>query len=138
MITYRLRLLLLLASLIGACGPKVTSSDPTAGAGNDALYQKWMESHEERAGEVETYRNPTFSFPVARGREGFTIARLGEFTWHRIAPQDGNMDVPARWRFADGSTSVIIVSDPATGLDTDRLTLISLQPTVMKLTSERL
>jgi hypothetical protein len=105
---------------------------------NDALYQKWMESHEDRSLDLETYRNPTFDFPPARGREGFTIGRSGEFTWHRIAPTDGTLDVPARWRFADGVTNVIIVSDPATGRDTDRITIITLEPDMLKVTRESL
>ena len=82
---------------------------------SDALYKTWMELHEVRNGGVQTYHDPSFTFPVARGREGFTIRSGGEFVWHRIAPTDGTLNVPATWRFEQGSTNVIIVTDPANG-----------------------
>lgn len=119
--------LLLLALLLASC----TNCAQPEMMTNDFLYKTWMELHEERSGNVQTYHDPSFTFPIARGREGFTIARGGEFIWHRIAPTDGTMNVPAIWRFEEGSTNVIIVTDPASGVMT-RIILLSVGPTTLK------
>ena len=121
----------LLVVLLAGCTAPRTAPDATL---DETIFRTWMESHEERSDEVEVYRDSAFRFPPARGREGFTIERSGEFIWHRIAPADGNMDIPARWRLDDGSNTILIISDPATGKDTDRITIVSLEPAVLKVT----
>lgn len=126
-----LALLFAAAMTGGGCTTPRTAPEKNV---SDALFRTWMESHEERSDDTEVYRDSSFEFPPARGREGFTIESTGEFTWHRIAPTDGNMDVPARWHFENGSTTVLLVSDPATGRDTDRIVILSIEPTVLKVT----
>jgi hypothetical protein len=131
MILRTITLTLLLATALSASGCSSLCTAPEA-TGNDTLYRTWMESHEERSSETAIYRDSTFSFPPARGRQGFTVERSGDFIWHRIAPTDGTMDVPARWRFENGSSNILIISDPATGQETDRITIISIEPAVLK------
>ena len=76
---------------------------------------------------MRTYHDPSFAFPAARGREGFTIKADGEFIWHRIAPTDGIMNVPARWHREDGSDGVLVVTDPANG-DVSWIVILSVEP----------
>ena len=74
-----------------------------------ALYQNWIHSHEEddAANKYIVFRPATFSFPPARGRDGFEIKEKGVFIDRQIGPGDGNNMVERRWVMKDG---VLLVS----------------------------
>lgn len=61
------------------------------------LFQKWMHSFEEDAGDVQVYRPEAYSFPRARGRAGIEFHADGTFTEWRIGRGDAPAAVQGRW-----------------------------------------
>jgi len=71
------------------------------------LIGAWIHSHEDDTDELKVYRPAAYSFPPARGREGFEIKEGGECIYHGIAPADGSTNEPASWRWEEGNRLII-------------------------------
>jgi hypothetical protein len=61
------------------------------------IFQKWMHSYEEDAGDLKIYRPSTFDFPLGWGRDGMTFNKDGGFLLHDIAPNDTMMHINGFW-----------------------------------------
>jgi hypothetical protein len=67
------------------------------------LTRTWRHSQEEDQGVVQVYRPATYAFPPARGRDGYTFAPDGQLTKLVIAPADGSLPLPGRWRWVNAN-----------------------------------
>lgn len=63
------------------------------------LYQHWIHLYEEddATQQHQAYRPATYTFPPARGRDGFEIKENGVFVAYPIAPTDGNLTIEEKW-----------------------------------------
>ena len=77
------------------------------------LTQTWRHSQEEDQGAVQVYRPASYSFPPARGREGYTFAPNGQLTKLAIAPTDGTLPLPGRWRWVSARALHLTFNDPS-------------------------
>ena len=62
------------------------------------IFQKWLHSYEEDAGNLKIYRPLTFDFPLGWGRDGMTFTKDGGFVLHDIAPNDTLMQISGHWK----------------------------------------
>jgi hypothetical protein len=76
------------------------------------LFRHWVHSFEEDAAGLQTYRPATYSFPVARGREGFQLKEDGTFILHRTGPADGIEKVNATWKALSENTFRVELQHP--------------------------
>ncbi|RZK90261.1 MAG: hypothetical protein EOO62_35320 [Hymenobacter sp.] len=95
-----------------------------------SLTQTWRHSQEEDQGAVQVYRPAAYSFPPARGREGYTFAPGGQLTKLAIAPTDGTLPLPGHWRWVSARTLHLTFEDPAQ--QDCRLEVLELTPDVLK------
>lgn len=96
------------------------------------LYQKWYHSYEEDSAGVKAYRPDSYDFPPARGREGFEFKKDGEFIQYAIAPTDGNVALPGKWKRADAE-NVIKVELNKASVSSYRLEIIELKKDILKI-----
>jgi hypothetical protein len=76
------------------------------------LFQKWLHSFEEDAGDVRVYRPERFSFPRARGRAGIEFRPDGTFVEWRIGRGDAPTAVEGRWQL-ESATRVRVTPAPS-------------------------
>lgn len=95
------------------------------------LFKVWMHSREEDKAGESVYRPAGFKFPPARGRTGFEIRKNGEFIYIGIAPTDGPMKVPGKWK-AEGKDK-IVATFPGTKQPAMTLQVLSVDDKVLKL-----
>lgn len=94
------------------------------------LAQTWRHSQEEDQGMVQVYRPASYSFPPARGREGYSFAPGGQLTKLAIAPTDGTLPLPGHWRWVSARALHLTFEDPAQ--QDSRLEVLELSPDVLK------
>ena len=84
--------LLLWSGLIAATAPLQPSP---------LLYRHWIHLQEEdnAAQAYKVYRPDSYSFPPARGRDGFEIKKSGSLISHPIAAADGNQTILEKWKW---------------------------------------
>jgi hypothetical protein len=122
---------LLLAGCRTAAPTHTTQADPHPQA--RALVRTWRHSQEEDQGAVQVYRPATYSFPPARGREGFAFEPDGRLTKLAIAPTDGTQPLPGRWSWENAHVLHLQVNgQPAQDY---RLKVIELTPEVLKISA---
>jgi hypothetical protein len=97
-----LMLLIVLACSHAACqSSKKTPSGADAKSNDDELLLgTWLRSHEEKgkAGAGIIFRNNKyFTFPPARGRDGFTFTTGSRCIYLGIAPADGTLEQPGKY-----------------------------------------
>ncbi len=66
-----------------------------------ALFGHWIHSFEEDKTAIQTYRPASYSFPLARGREGFELQENGNFIFHSIGAADGTKQINGTWKSVD-------------------------------------
>lgn len=128
-----LRLLAGMAAVLLASSCHAPSQLPTQAMHQPAakdLTQTWRHSQEEDQGAVQVYRPAAYSFPPARGREGYTFAAGGQLTKLAIAPTDGTRPLPGRWRWVSARTLHLTFEDPSQ--QDCRLEVLELTPDVLK------
>jgi hypothetical protein len=114
-----MRFLLLLAGtavLLAVSSCHSTSQLPTQALEHPRakdLTQTWRHSQEEDQGAVQVYRPASYPFPPARGREGYTFAPGGKLTKLAIAPTDGTLPLPGRWRWVSAQALHLTFDDPS-------------------------
>jgi len=94
------------------------------------LLRTWRHSQEEDQVAVQVYRPATYTFPPARGREGYTFAPGGQLTKLAIAPTDGALPLPGHWRWAN-ARALHLTFDDSSQQDC-RLEVLALTPNVLK------
>ena len=62
-----------------------------------ALYQRWLHSHEEDSGNINVFRPATYDFPPARGRTGFELRRDGTLVQIGIGATDRPAEISGTW-----------------------------------------
>ncbi|MGI4736188.1 MAG: hypothetical protein ACRYG7_13510 [Janthinobacterium lividum] len=77
------------------------------------LTQSWRHSQEEDQGAVQVYRPASYPFPPSRGREGYTFDPGGQLTKLAIAPTDGTLPIPGRWRWVSARALHLTFDDPS-------------------------
>lgn len=77
---------------------------------NPLLYRHWIHSQEEDNGTqaYKVYRPATYSFPPARGRDGFEIKKNGTVVSHPIAAADGNQTILEKWKLNKSKQELVI------------------------------
>lgn len=95
------------------------------------LTQTWRHSQEEDQGIVQVYRPASYSFPPARGREGYTFAPGGQLTKLAIAPTDGTLPLPGHWRWVSARALHLTFDDPSQ--QECRLEVLELSSDVLKI-----
>lgn len=99
-----------------------------------ALLKTWFHSFEEDQGTIEVYRPRGFSFPPARGRNGFAIVRDGSFIQYNIGPADGIEEIPGTWTLeADDVLLIRLRRVGSTGQRTYRMQIVSVSPDTLKI-----
>jgi hypothetical protein len=72
-----------------------------------AIYRRWLHSHEEDTERETVYRPDTYDLPPARGREGFDLRRDQSCTDIGIGPTDKASTEPGTWELgADGQLRI--------------------------------
>ncbi len=99
---------LFLALFFAACNP-AKKAERTYGTD---FFQHWVHSHEDDGPDYRAFRPSDFSFPPARGREGFEIKKDGSFVHHQIGPADAPVVVEGKWTMKDKSTLKVTLSAP--------------------------
>ena len=99
-----MRVLALLLLAVAACGGEEAAPP-------EALFRSWRRSVEEDAQGVQVYRPSEYRFPPSRGREGLELGRDGSVVELRIAPTDGLVRRPGRWRWEPPDRLVIELAD---------------------------
>ena len=94
------------------------------------LTQTWRHSQEEDQGAVQVYRPAAYTFPPARGREGYTFAPGGQLTKLAIAPTDGLLPLPGHWRWVSAQALHLTFEDPSQ--QDCRLEVLELTPDLLK------
>jgi hypothetical protein len=79
---------------------------------NPAIFGHWVHSFEEDKNHLQAYRPASYSFPLARGREGFELKENGSFVLHRIGPADGTEQINGAWK-ATGQNKIQISFEKA-------------------------
>jgi len=86
---------------MGCSSAKSGSSAQTQAAYDESLLLgTWLHSHEEDGKDPRgtIYRNAKyFTFPMARGREGFTFSTESKCMFLAIAPTDGTEEQPGKY-----------------------------------------
>jgi hypothetical protein len=119
---------LLLAGCRMAAPTHTTQAAPHPQA--KALVRTWRHSQEEDQGAVQVYRPATYSFPPARGREGFTFEPNGRLTKLAIAPTDGMQPLSGHWNWENAHVLHLLVNgQPAQDY---RLEVVELTPEILK------
>lgn len=73
----------------------------------DNLFQRWIHSFEEDTSETQVFRPVGYSFPPARGRDGFEIRRDGSFALLGPGRSDRSTAITGHWaRTRDGSLEI--------------------------------
>jgi len=76
----------------------------------DAVFQRWLHSHEEDTNTHRVYRPASFAFPPSRGRTGFELRRDGSVTQIGINPRDGASEQAGRWELKGDAEPEIVVT----------------------------
>ena len=63
----------------------------------DALFRRWLHSHEEDEGDVRVYRPAGYDLPPARGRRGLEFRPDGELLVLGPGPADKPQASTGRW-----------------------------------------
>jgi hypothetical protein len=95
------------------------------------LTQTWRHSQEEDQGDIQVYRPASYTFPPARGREGYIFAPGGQLTQLAIAPTDGALPLPGHWRWANARALHLTFDDPSQ--QDCRLEVLELTPSILKI-----
>jgi hypothetical protein len=132
-----MRLFLLLAGTAvslaaGSCHStnQLTAQTPVHPRAKD-LTQTWRHSQEEDQGAVQVYRPASYTFPPARGRDGYTFVSGGQLTKLAIAPTDGILPLPGHWRWVN-ARALHLTFDDSSQQDC-RLEVLELTPDVLKI-----
>jgi hypothetical protein len=87
--------------------PEAASSTQAASGTTNLREQilgQWIHSREEDQSNVRVYRRPDYSFPPARGRDGFTFGTNGQFNDQPIGRGDAPVSQRWTWRIVDQKT----------------------------------
>ena len=98
-----------------------------------SLFKRWFHSQEEDADGILVYRPADYPFPPARGRTGIEFRENGEFVNYAIGPTDRTQATVGRW--TDKGSGVIEVSYPNNESGPSRLTIESVDNSVLKVRS---
>jgi hypothetical protein len=118
----------LLSALVLSCGGLLAADEPRL---PEALFQTWRHSREEDAGGVRVYRPAGYKFPPSRGRTGFEIKKDGDFIAHEIAPNDGILKVPGKWK-AEGKDT-LVATFPGTKRPPLKLQIVSVDDKMLRI-----
>lgn len=70
------------------------------------LARHWVHSHEEDRGGLMVFRPGDYSFPPARGRQGFTLLEGGRTVVDAPGADDRPTSAAGRWRVQGGHLSI--------------------------------
>jgi hypothetical protein len=71
-----------------------------------SIFRHWVHSREEDYDDIQVFRLSTYSFPPARGRDGFEIKSTGEFIEYDIGRDDRPRPVVGHFIFENGRLRV--------------------------------
>ena len=88
-----------------------------------ALLGRWVHSREEDTADGMVYRPASYSFPAARGREGFDLRDDGTLLAARPGPVDRTIEAAGTWTLeGDG---LLALSSTGPGFPAKRLRVVS-------------
>jgi hypothetical protein len=79
---------------------------------HEHLIGRWMHSREEDAGAAKVFRPADYSFPPARGREGFELRPDRSLVSIGYGPVDAPTESSGSWELQDDGT--LVLHDPTT------------------------
>ncbi len=95
----------------------------------EALFGRWVHSHEEDSAGEMVFRHPTHPFPPARGRAAFELLPDGTYVGSSPGPDDRPEQSGGSWSLEGGTLTLEGEGDrpgeawEIAGADDDRLTL---------------
>lgn len=95
---------------------------------SQALYQRWLHSHEEDSGNKRVFRPATYDFPPSRGRTGFELRPDGTLIQIGIGATDRPVETSGTWEL-DGDRLVFHTPSRSPAVQSHK---------VLNLTSKRL
>lgn len=100
-----------------------------AGYREEALYGRWVHSHEEDGAGEMVFRPETHPFPPSRGRASFDLRPNGTYLESSPGPNDRPDESNGSWSLEDGRLILVSEGDrpghawEVAGVDDDRLAL---------------
>ena len=98
------------------------------------LFQHWIHSYEEDEAGIRVFRPAGYSFPPARGRDGFEIRATGEFILRSPGPTDRTQSTRGTW-IRDGPSHIrVFLPNEEQGRE---IRIVEVTTDILRITYER-